>query len=89
MFTANTAPPRGAVRSRFYFQVTLSNPGGGSLLGSQTTANVHIVDVAYSRPPGSSARHTFRYSSTFCAGLFWWMIAESSARSCPPGSSSW
>ncbi len=39
---------------QFYFQVNLSNPGGGSQLGSQTTANVHIVDAeSYNRPPGS------------------------------------
>lgn len=37
----------------FYFQVQLSSPGAGVTLGTPNLAQVHIVEIAYDRPPGS------------------------------------
>src|SRR6185437_108616 len=38
----------------FYFNVVLSNPSAGALMGSPTNAQVNIVDAqSFNRPPGS------------------------------------
>jgi uncharacterized delta-60 repeat protein len=42
--------------SQFYFQVNLSNPSAGSLLGTPASTTVDIVDaLSYNNPPGSPA----------------------------------
>jgi uncharacterized delta-60 repeat protein len=63
---------------QFYFTVNLSNPSAGAVIGTPSTAKVHILDASsYNRPPGNTDV-TFTNGVTGMNGNVYSLVQQSS-----------